>query len=459
MSMAKKDVYIQGDVNILTFRNNLVIGLMLFALFLGAGNIIFPPALGQLAGENLFVAMVGFLITGVGLPLVAVLAIANSNSDGNGGLRSIAQRVSPAFGIIFTMIVYMAIGPFFGIPRTATVSYEIGIIPFLSEKTADAQWPLLLFTIVFFAITVALALNPAKLVDRIGKVLTPILFVIIGALVVKSFLTPMGKIGQAQGDYIENPFFRSFVEGYLTMDVIAALIFGIIIINTLSAQGITEKKETFKATLIAGVIAAIGLTFVYVSLGFIGATSVDAIGIQSNGGAILALASTVLYGDAGTIILALTIIFACLTTSIGLVAACAQFFEETFPKLSYKTYVFIFAGFSTIIGNFGLTQLINISLPILMMIYPLAIVLMLLSFVDKAFDRSPVVYIFALSFTAVISFIDGLKTAGFESKAVTDILELLPLYKQQIGWLVPALVGLFIGLLIHVFTKKQATKA
>lgn len=457
--MAKKDVYIQGDVNILTFRKNLVIGLMLFALFLGAGNIIFPPALGQLAGENLVVAMVGFLITGVGLPLLAVLAIANSNIDGDGGLRSIASRVNPAFGIIFTMIVYMAIGPFFGIPRTATVSYEIGIIPFLSEEAAQSQWPLLIFTIVFFAITVALALNPAKLVDRIGKILTPILFIIIGALVIKSFVSPMGEIGQAQGDYIHHPFFRSFVEGYLTMDVIAALIFGIIIINTLSAQGIKGKQETFKATLIAGLIAAIGLTFVYVSLGFIGATSVDAIGIQDNGGAILALASTVLYGDAGTIILALTIIFACLTTSIGLVSACAQFFDETFPKFSYKTYVLIFAGFSTVIGNFGLTQLINISLPILMMIYPLAIVLMLLSFVDKAFNRAPIVYILSLAFTAVISVVEGFNTAGFELKAVTDVLKHLPLYEQQIGWLLPAIVGLVIGVIIHSFQKKQSTKA
>lgn len=457
--MAKKDVSIQGDVNILTFRNNLVIGLMLFALFLGAGNIIFPPALGQLAGENLIVAMVGFLITGVGLPLLAVLAIANSNSDGDGGLRSIAARVNPVFGIIFTMIVYMAIGPFFGIPRTATVSYEIGIIPFLSEQSAQAQWPLLIFTIVFFAVTIALALNPAKLVDRIGKVLTPILFIIIGALVVKSFVTPMGEIGEAQGDYVNNPFFRSFVEGYLTMDVIAALIFGIIIINTLAAQGIKEKKETFKATLIAGIIAAVGLTFVYVSLGFIGATSVDEIGIQANGGAILALASNVLYGSAGKIILALTIIFACLTTSIGLVSACAQFFEETFPKFSYKTYVFIFAGFSTIIGNFGLTQLINISLPILMMIYPLAIVLMLLSFIDKTFDRAPIVYILALAFTAVISVVEGLNTAGFELKAITDVLQHLPLYEQQIGWLLPAIVGLVIGMIIHFLGRKESTHA
>lgn len=429
---------------------------MLFALFLGAGNIIFPPSLGQLAGENLIISMIGFLVTGVGLPLIAILAIANSNSDGNGGLQAIASRVHPVFGIVFTMIVYMAIGPFFGIPRTATVSYEIGIVPFLSADAIESIWPLLLFTIIFFLITIGFALNPAKLVDRIGKILTPILFIIIAALVFKSLISPMGGIQAAQGEYINQPFFRSFVEGYLTMDVIAALVFGIIIINALNAEGITKKKETFKATAIAGIIAAVGLTFVYVSLGYIGATSTEAIGLQENGGAILALASTVLYGEAGSIILALTIIFACLTTSIGLVSACAQFFEATFPKFSYKAYVVIFAGFSAAIANFGLTKLISISLPILMMIYPLAIVLMLLSFVDKAFNRAPIVYILTLTFTFIISFFDGLKTANIEFDAVINVLEYLPLYKQNIGWLVPAIVGMVLGLLINLLKTKKA---
>lgn len=428
---------------------------MLFALFLGAGNIIFPPALGQGAGENLFIAMAGFLITAVGLPLLAVLAIAYSNTGEEGGLQTIASRVHPAFGVIFTMAVYMSIGPFFGIPRTATVSYEIGIIPFLSSEIAEAQWPLAIFTILFFLMTVALALNPAKLVDRIGKLLTPILFIVVGALVVKSIITPMGTIQAPQGEYIDQAFFHSFVEGYLTMDVIAALVFGIIIINALKAEGVTKKGPVLKAMVIAGLIAAAGLTLVYLSLSYIGATSVEAIGLQSNGGAILALTSTVLYGNAGTTILAVTIIFACLTTAIGLVSACAQYFEAIFPRLSYKVYVFLFAGFSALISNFGLTQLIAISLPFLMMIYPLAIVLMLMSFIDKSFGRKPIVYIFALSATAIVSIFDGLKIANIDVEPITAVLAYLPLYEQQIGWLVPAIGGAFIGLLISFFMPKR----
>lgn len=434
-------------------RKNFVIGLMLFALFLGAGNIIFPPSLGQMAGENLFIAMIGFLITGVGLPLIAVLAIANAGGDS--GLQVIAGRVHPLFGIAFTMTIYMAIGPFFGIPRTATVSYEIGIIPFLAESTAESPWPLAVFSIIFFALTIALALNPDKLVDRIGKILTPILFFIIGALAIKSFVTPIGEIGQAQGDFATQPFFRGFVDGYLTMDVIAALVFGIVIINALKMEGVKGKGPIMKAMIFAGLVAATGLTFVYASLSYIGATSVNTIGMQDNGGAILSLASTVLYGTAGTSILAVTIIFACLTTSIGLVSACAQFFEEIFPRLSYKVFVFIFAGVSALFANVGLTQLISISLPVLMMIYPLAIVLMLLSFIDKLFNRQPIVYILALSATAVVSIFDGLIIAKIDVKPITSILAHLPLYEQQIGWLLPAIVGALIGVVISFFMPKR----
>lgn len=424
---------------------------MLFALFLGAGNIIFPPHLGQMAGDNLFIAMVGFLITGVGLPLIAVLAIAH----GGGGLQTIASRVSPLFGISFTVIVYMAIGPFFGIPRTATVSYEIGIVPFLPESLSDANWPLALFTVLFFSITVALALNPAKLVDRIGKILTPILFIVIGALAVKSVLTPMGEIGEARGDFIEHPFFRSFIEGYLTMDVIAALVFGSVIIQALNAEGVTEKRAIMKAMIFAGSVAAIGLSLVYISLSYIGATSLNVIGLQENGGGVLALSSKVLYGPYGTFILALTIIFACLTTSIGLVSACGQFFARIFPKISYKLFAFIFASFSALIANVGLTKLISVSVPVLMMIYPIAIVLIFLSFIDKLFGQKSIVYICALLPTAFVSIFDGLFRSGIEVSIVVNQLKKLPLFEQQIGWLIPMMIGALIGLLISPLFKNK----
>lgn len=435
----------------LTKSETLTIGLMLFALFLGAGNLIFPPYLGQLAGQQLLPAIIGFLLTGVGLPLLGILAIAKAGGD----LQSIAGRVHPVFGIVFTMIVYLAIGPFFGIPRTATVAFEIGTAPFLSADLASSLWSLFLFTIIFFVITVLFALNPTKLVDRIGKILTPILIVVISFLAIKSFLTPMGPIGEPVGNYDTEAFFESFLQGYLTMDAIAALVFGIVIIQSIRAKGVEDKNAILKTTAYAGFIAAAGLSLVYLSLSYIGATSVEAIGMQDNGGEVIALASRVLYGEIGGIILAAAITFACLTTSIGLVSATAQFFNKVFPQLPYVLYVFIFAGFSTIIANVGLTQLIAISLPVLLAIYPLAIVLVILSFFDHVFYQKSYVYIIPLVLTGIVSVFDALKSSGFEFNAITQTFSYLPFYEQGIGWLVPAIIGTLVGIVIARITHKR----
>lgn len=435
--------------NTLTIGENIVVGLMLFALFLGAGNIIFPPLLGQLSGESLVLAISGFLITGVGLPLLAVIAVAKSGGD----LQGIASRVHPIFGLIFTIVVYLVIGPLFAIPRTATVSFEIGVAPFLAEGMLVEKWPLVIFSILFFTVTILFALNPTKLVDRIGKILTPILITVIGLLTIKSIITPMGEIGQSKGAYIESPFFESFLQGYLTMDVLAALIFGIVVINALENKGVRDKQKLVKATIFAGVIAVVGLSIVYISLSYIGATSVDSIGNQDNGGSILALASSELFGNFGSIILAMTITFACLTTSIGLVVASSQFFGKIIPKLPYKVLVFIFAGFSAIVSNVGLTQLISFSIPVLLTIYPLAIVLMLLSFIDKSFNRAPIVYQLSLLFTSFISIFDGLKAAKITFPVIESTLIYLPFYIEGIGWLIPSIIGGLIGYIIYRFKK------
>lgn len=428
----------------LTKTDILTLGLMLFALFLGAGNLIFPPYLGQLAGDQIAIAITGFLLTGVGLPLLGILAIAKAGGD----LQSIAGRVHPVFGIVFTLIVYLAIGPFFGIPRTATVAFEIGTAPFLPADFAESFWSLSIFTVIFFTITVLFSMNPTKLVDRIGKLLTPLLIGVIGLLAIKSFLTPMGTINSPVGNYDTEAFFESFLQGYLTMDAIAALVFGIVVIQSVRSKGITDTRTILKATAYAGFIAAIGLSAVYLSLSYIGATSVEAIGLQDNGGIIIAMASRLLYGELGGVILSVAITFACLTTSIGLVSATAQFFFKIFPKVSYITYVLFFALFSAVIANVGLTQLIAISLPVLLAIYPVAIVLVILSFFDRVFYRKPFVYMMALSVTAVVSIFDALRSAGIAFEQVDAILSHLLFFEQGIGWVVPAVVGTVIGIVI-----------
>lgn len=434
-------------------KNNLAVGFMLFALFLGAGNIIFPPQLGQQAGTEIIPSIIGFLITGVGLPLLGIVAVAKNGGD----LQVVANRIHPIFSILFTSVVYLSIGPLFAIPRTGAVTYEIGIAPFLSSSAKESWLPLFISTFIFFAICLYLALNPSKLVDRIGKILTPALLIVICLLAIKSFITPMGEIGDPQGVYVTKAFSESFVQGYLTMDVLASLVFGIVIVQSLQAKGIVDRAKQVSITIFAGVIAALGLAFVYISLTYLGATSPSAVGYLDDGGKIIAGAAKALYGQVGNIILSLVIILACITTAVGLISANATFFNKLFPKVSYKLLTVIFTLFSFLISNFGLSNLLAITKPVLLFIYPIAIVLMLLILFDKAFNRAPIVYSLSLLATAFVSFYDGVKGAEMKITWYEKILKSLPLYDQSLGWLVPALIGMLLGWLIHLIIKASSS--
>lgn len=242
--------------------------------------------------------MLGFIVTGVGLPLLGVIAV----GLGGGNLQTLAGRVHPVFATVFTFIVYLSIGPFMAIPRTGTVTYEMGVLPFLSETMKDSSLPLFVTTIVYFALTFWLALNPSKLVDRIGKVLTPALLVIIGVMFFTSLAQPIGEVGPPTGDYQHAAFFKGFVEGYLTLDALAAMVFGIVVTAAVREKGITDPRKLTWSTIKAAVIAAIGLGLVYLALGYMGATS-HSLGQSANGGQILTGAVLHLFGPLGTLLL------------------------------------------------------------------------------------------------------------------------------------------------------------
>ncbi|MBQ0138774.1 MAG: branched-chain amino acid transport system II carrier protein [Kurthia sp.] len=435
----------------LSLWGKISVGFMLFALFLGAGNIIFPPELGQKSGEDFVIAMIAFLITGVGLPLLGVITVAKSGGE----LQDMAGRISPLFGVIFTAIVYLAIGPFFAMPRTGTVSFELGVKPYLSDSLAEAHWPLVVFTIIFFGITMFFALKPTKLIDTVGRILTPALLIVIAALAIKAIVTPMDGPGEAVGNYISNPFGEGFKQGYLTMDFLAALIFGIVIVQALKGKNITHRPTIVKTTVFAAFVAAIGLALVYISLGYIGSSSVQSVGFLASGADVITASANELYGQFGNVLLTLVIVLACLTTSIGLMTASSEFFHKIFPKLNYNTWVYIFAAFSTIIANFGLASLIKFSLPVLFAIYPLAIVLMLLVLASKWFNDARPVYITTMIFTAFVSIYDGLEVAGIKIPAYKAFLKSIPLSSFSLGWLIPAIIGAIIGYIISVTAKKK----
>jgi branched-chain amino acid:cation transporter, LIVCS family len=433
------------------FRQNIAVGFLLFALFLGAGNIIFPPELGQLAGDKIVISIIGFLITGVGLPLLAIVVVAKNGGD----LQVLGNRVSAKFSIIFTAIVYLAIGPLFALPRTGAVAYSIGVAPHLSNYMQDSWVPIFISTLIFFSITIYLAYNPTKLVDRIGKILTPALLIVICLLAIKAFITPLGEINEPRGAFTTNAFGESFVQGYLTMDVLGALVFGIVIVQALQNRGITDRAKQVKISIFAGIIAALGLAFVYISLAYIGVTSPDAVGYLDDGGSILAAASNVLYGSAGSIILSATIILACLTTAVGLLSANASFFHKLFPRIPYKAFLIIFTLFSFAFANVGLSNLIAFSLPVLLIIYPIAIVLMLLALVGNWFNHSKIVYALGLIVTFIISLNDGLVQANIIIPGYSDFIQVLPLHDQSVSWLIPMIIAAIVGYAIQIFVNKK----
>lgn len=260
----------------------LPIGLMLFSFFFGAGNFIFPPVLGQLAGDNLLAATIGFCISGVGLPLLGIIAMAINRSDNPDNL---ASPVHPNFAKALVVICALTIGPFFAIPRTAAVSFDTGILAFVPAGYHD--FGMVAYSLFFFLLTYYLSVNPSKIIDNIGKIMTPMLLVCLAILIAFVLIDPLGPAQAAQGDYAAVPFFKGFQEGYNTMDLLAAMLFGAATVNAIESKGILDHKLLTKLCIYAGIIAATFLTLIYSSLAYTGATSVQAFGIISNGGQLL----------------------------------------------------------------------------------------------------------------------------------------------------------------------------
>ena len=418
------------------------IGLMMFSIFFGAGNLIFPPALGQTAGNHLVPAILGFLLTGVGLPLLGVVAIA---LKGGRYTEFIEQHVHPKFALVLLSVLYLTIGPLFAIPRTGAVSFEIGIRPILTQDSM--QLGQFIYTAVFFILTYVLALNPSKIIDRVGKILTPLLLFFLVVLFAKSFLSPLGDILPATGDYLVTPFSQGFQNGYLTMDLLASLAVGAIVVNAVRMQGIEDEKQIGRICMIGGVIAVTLMSGVYISLGYLGATSAGVLGQSPNGGVLLSEAAGIFFGPMGNALLALIIMSACLTTSCGMASACAWYFNGALKnKVSYQRILLYSTVFSFAASNVGLTELIRISIPFLTAIYPVVIVLVLLSLFSGLWRKRTGVYRWSLAFTFAFSIFDGLNAADLQIDAINTLFgQYIPFYAVHLGWLVPAVLGAVLG--------------
>ena len=446
----------------LTFKQKLLVAGTLFGMFFGAGNLIFPVHLGQMAGSNVWPAIVGFIITAVGIPIFGVAAIGITHSD---GLQALSSKVGKGYGIFFTCLLYLTIGPLFAIPRCATVSFTTGVTPMLGD--GSKEWlALLIFSAIFFAFVLFFSLRPGKITLWIGKIINPIFLLFLAVLVIAALTHPSTSVSEVEPAeaYKTGAFFSSFIEGYGTMDAIAGLAFGIVVIDVIRRMGVSDDNAVAYDVLGSGVLTGILMAVIYVVTILMGTQSRGLFETSDNGGIALTQIAGHYFGGVGQIILAITITFACLKTSIGLVTSCSEtFVKMTHGKISYPVWAVLFTLFSFAVSNVGLSAIIEYSIPVLMLIYPPAIALIVLAFIGKHFQHDRAVYIAVMIGTWAAAIFDCMKTLPAAVQASLHLEPLiafadryLPLFEKNLGWLLPALIGFVIGLAIHGSKKKKA---
>ena len=448
----------------LTLRQKILVAGTLFGMFFGAGNLIFPVHLGQMAGRNALPAIIGFIITAVGIPILGVAAIGVTHSD---GLQTLSGKVGKGYGIFFTCLLYPTIGPLFAIPRCATVSFTTGITPLLGADSPERLY-LLLFSAVFFAFVLFFSLRPGKITVWIGKIINPLFLFFFAVLMLAALLAPGAAVSAVEpvDAYRSDAFFPALIEGYGTMDAIAGLAFGIVVIDVIRRMGVDNDDAIAEDVLSSGLLTGALMALIYVVSIVVGAQSRGLFELSENGGIALTQIAGHYLGGVGLFILAFTITFACLKTSIGLVTACAETFSKmTNGKISYRSWAILFTVFSFAVSNIGLSAIIEYSIPMLMLIYPPAIALILLAFLGKFFAHDRTVYIATMIGTWAAAIFDCMKTLPAPVQAALHLdapiafaAAHLPLFDKNLGWLLPAVIGFAAGMAIRA-SRRQTPAA
>lgn len=448
----------------LSRRNRIIIAFTFFSMFFGAGNVIFPPLMGAQSQSAILPATIGFIVSAVGLPILGVLAVASA-----GGFEHLASRVSPKFAAVLAFVIIMTIGPCFAIPRTATTSFEMAITPFAGNHK---QIALLVYSLLFFALSFLLSQHPETLSKSLGRVMGPILLALIAIMFVACLFIQHPALGKPFGTYNGNALMYGLVNGYQTMDLLAGLYFGIVISANIAQMGVTDAKQNRHETGIAGLWTGLLLMVIYAVLAFEGAVSgsiKSANSASDTGATVLTNLTTKAFGPVGTAFVGLIFVLACFNVCTGLISTCATYFIEHFPTVfghpvGYRAWSAIFALFSFVVANAGLSAIITVSLPVLSALYPIAIVLVVLSLVDKPFSsRFPRVYIWTVTLTSIYSIFDCvvalLKVFGVTLAPVNAFLASLPLYSDQLTWLIPAAAGLVIGIVHSLISPGAKTNS
>ena len=411
-------------------KDIIVFGFALFAMFFGAGNLIFPPYLGIITGPKWLISFIGFTFADAGLALLAVMAATKFEGD----LNKMFSRAGEKLGIAIGCADILCIGPLLAIPRTGATTYEMGIMPIFGDKI-----PVVIFCIVFFVITYILTIKPSKVIDIVGQFLTPALLIALAVIIVKGVISPLGPI-------VEEPMIQGVVgegiaQGYQTMDAFAAIALASVLIVSLNEKGYNTVGDKLKAIMKSGVLACVGLALVYGGLCFLGATVSTMYGVDAQQSQVIVNITEGLLGQTGKVILAVCVALACLTTSIGLTSATGQFFEKlSGGKLKYKTVVLAVCIFSACMASIGVGGIIKVASPVLSIVYPPTIVLVILAFFTEKIQNDNV-YKFAVYTSLIVSILTVIQSYG----VAMPFLDYLPLKEFGFNWVVPVLIAGVIG--------------
>ncbi|OED58124.1 branched-chain amino acid transport system II carrier protein [Aliivibrio fischeri] len=416
---------------------------MTFALFLGAGNLIYPPLMAQQAGENWLVAIAGFLLTAVGLPAFTLVVLGRLSSA-----DKLTALLPKWMDRSFWFLVLTTLGPAFVLPRAVTVAYEMGVKPFYSGNG------LMVFSALFCALTLWLALKPGKLVDYIGKVMTPALIAMLAVLVIAALVNPLGEPSQAIEVYQQAPTVNGLIQGYMTLDAIAAVAFGWVIIQTIRSKGIEDKKAISYYTIRIAVIYSVLMSLCYLAMGYLGSTSSDIAPSATNGGEILTRYAAGEFGMLGQILLAAITLMACLTTTIGLTNANSEYYKNTYG-VTFKVSATVIMVLTAIISNFGLETIIEVSLPAILILCPIAISLIIAMVLisEKSESNTPTIsmsHTVVVCIAALFGTIDALHILSKLPEGITVFCEQwLPLFSSHTSWLLPVFITIFVHKLFN----------
>ena len=424
----------------------LVLGGMLFSMFFGAGNLILPPLLGLQAGADAVPATAGFLIAGIGLPVLGIIAVALV-----GDIRQLAGRVHPLFASVFIALVYLTIGPFLAIPRTSTTAYEMikPLVPGGDSFVLAAG-----FSVVFFAVAFFLALRPGMLSRILGRFSAPALIVLIALVVGSAIFGGLSDVPAARPPYDGNAASEGFLAGYQTMDLLAALCFGIVVASNVKEQGVTDPKKVTGAISVADIVAGVLMAAVYCGLSFVGLSMAPAMPDAANGAEILAASANMHFGEVGSVIVAAIFLLACLNVCTGLISCCAEYFSEVCPRIPLPAWAGAFAVFSCAVSLVGLDSILAFSAPLLGALYPPAIAMMVMGLAHGACDKFARMWPWVVLSTAATSVVIALRDA-FAPEAWI-FLDALPGADMGLGWICIAAIAAIAGIVHSSIEKKRA---